>query len=127
MALRASLHTNSTFYSPSTTLNLIELAETIKRASPVAWQNINFKGKYLFAEEGEAPDIEYLMASIEDYVDFKKVMLAHKPISSAITEMLSLLDGKSLEPLTGSFADRLKSRSPRIRTLTFLAQLSHLP
>jgi len=34
----------------------------------VAWQNINLKGENLFAEEGEAPDIEYLMALIEDYV-----------------------------------------------------------
>jgi hypothetical protein len=47
-----------------------KLAETIKRASPVAWQNINLKGKYLFAEAGETPDIEYLMAPIEDYVPF---------------------------------------------------------
>ena len=45
-----------------------KLANTIKRTSPVAWRNINFRGKYLFAEEGEAPDIEYLMASIEDYI-----------------------------------------------------------
>lgn len=45
-----------------------KLIETIKRASPVAWQSINLKGKYLFAEVGETPDIEYLMASIEDYV-----------------------------------------------------------
>ena len=27
-----------------------KLAETIKRAKPVAWQNINLKGKCLFAE-----------------------------------------------------------------------------
>lgn len=44
-----------------------KLAETIKRASPVAWQSINLKGKYLFSETGETPDIEYLMASIEEY------------------------------------------------------------
>ncbi|WP_196161012.1 hypothetical protein [Reinekea sp. G2M2-21] len=45
-----------------------ELSDTIKRASPVAWRNINFRGKYLFAEDDDAPDIEYLMASIEDYI-----------------------------------------------------------
>ena len=44
------------------------LAETITRASPVAWQNINLKGKYLFAVAGETPDIEFLMALIEDYL-----------------------------------------------------------
>lgn len=43
-----------------------ELTDTIKRASPVAWRNINFREKYLFVGEGEAPDIEGLMASIED-------------------------------------------------------------
>jgi hypothetical protein len=42
--------------------------ETIKRASPVAWQNINLKGKYMFAGSGEAPDIEDLMASIDSYL-----------------------------------------------------------
>jgi len=31
-------------------------------------QNINLKVKYLFAEASEAPDIEYLMAPIEDHV-----------------------------------------------------------
>jgi hypothetical protein len=36
----------------------------------VGRQNINLKGKYLFAEAGETPDIEYLMAPIEDYVPF---------------------------------------------------------
>jgi len=45
-----------------------KLAETIKRASPVAWQSINLKGKYLFGKTGETPDIEYLMAPIEEYV-----------------------------------------------------------
>lgn len=44
------------------------LAETIKRASPVAWKSINLKGKYLFAMSGETPDIEFLMAPIEDYL-----------------------------------------------------------
>lgn len=45
-----------------------KLAEAIKRASPVAWQSINLKGKYLFGQSSETPDIEYLMASIEEYV-----------------------------------------------------------
>ena len=45
-----------------------KLAETIKRASPVAWQSINLKGKYLFSQTGETPDIEYLMESIDEYV-----------------------------------------------------------
>ena len=30
--------------------------------------SINLKGKYLFGQTGEAPDIEYLMASISEYV-----------------------------------------------------------
>jgi len=69
---------NAIIYNNSKVLsNLLEsfehqdkhkLTETIKRASPVAWQNINLKGKYLFAEADEAPDIEYLIAPIEDYV-----------------------------------------------------------
>jgi TnpA family transposase len=45
-----------------------ELADIIKRASPVAWDNINLKGKYLFAHSGEPADIERLMSPIEDYV-----------------------------------------------------------
>jgi len=45
-----------------------KLAETIKRASPVAWQSINLKGKYLFGQTGETPDIEYLMESIDEYL-----------------------------------------------------------
>jgi hypothetical protein len=45
-----------------------ELADTIKRASQVAWRNINFRRKYLFAVEGKAPDIEDLMGSIEGYM-----------------------------------------------------------
>ena len=45
-------------------------AETIKRASPVAWQSINLKGKYLFNQSSEMLDIEYLMAPIEEYIPF---------------------------------------------------------
>jgi hypothetical protein len=45
-----------------------KLAGTIKRASPVAWQEINLKGEYLFAEGGETLDIGNLMAPIEDYM-----------------------------------------------------------
>jgi TnpA family transposase len=45
-----------------------KLAEIIKRASPVAWQSINLKGKYLFGQTVETPDFEFLMAPIEEYV-----------------------------------------------------------
>ena len=45
-------------------------AETITRASPVAWQSINLKGKYLFNQSSEMLDIEYLMAPIEEYIPF---------------------------------------------------------
>jgi len=45
-----------------------KLAENIKRSSPVTWQSINLKGKYLFGQTGETPDIEYLMAPVEKYV-----------------------------------------------------------
>ncbi len=30
-------------------------------------ESINLKGKYLFGQAGETPDIEYLMAPIEEY------------------------------------------------------------
>ena len=74
----ARLLTNAIIYYNSRVLgNLLasfehqgkgNLADLIKRASPVAWKNINLKGKYLFAQAGEAPDIDYLMAPIEGYV-----------------------------------------------------------
>ncbi len=74
----ARLIANATIYFNSKVLsNLLqsfehqgkqELAETIKRASPVAWQSINLKGKYLFGQTDQAPDIEYLLAPIEEYV-----------------------------------------------------------
>eukprot|EP01086_Lenisia_limosa_P011649 TRINITY_DN379_c0_g1_i10.p1 TRINITY_DN379_c0_g1~~TRINITY_DN379_c0_g1_i10.p1 ORF type:complete len:1007 (-),score=93.96 TRINITY_DN379_c0_g1_i10:801-3821(-) len=41
--------------------------ETVKRASPVAWENINFRGTYTFAPTGELPKLEDLMAPIEGY------------------------------------------------------------
>lgn len=50
-----------------------KLVETIKRASPVAWQSINLKGKYLFGQTGETPDIEYLMALIDEYVPLSEM------------------------------------------------------
>ena len=74
----ARLVANAIIYFNSKVLsNLLEsfehqgkekIAEMIKRASPVAWQNINLKGKYLFDQTGEMPDIDYLMAPIEGYV-----------------------------------------------------------
>jgi len=45
-----------------------KLAETIKRASPVAWQNINLRGTYLFDNDGKMPKLEDLMATIEGYL-----------------------------------------------------------
>jgi TnpA family transposase len=42
--------------------------ELIKRASPVAWENINFRGTYTFAPTGELPKLEDLMATIEGYL-----------------------------------------------------------
>jgi len=48
------------------------LVETTNRASPVAWLNINLKGKYLFTEGGETLGVEYLMAPIEDYMPAPK-------------------------------------------------------
>ena len=42
--------------------------ELIKRASPVAWENINFRGTYTFAPTGELPKLEDLMATIERYL-----------------------------------------------------------
>lgn len=41
--------------------------EAVKRASPVAWENINFRGTYTFAPTGELPQLEELMAPIEGY------------------------------------------------------------
>ena len=46
--------------------NAISL-ETVKRASPVAWENINLRGRYTFAQTGDLPKLEDLMASIEGY------------------------------------------------------------
>lgn len=39
----------------------------IKNASPVAWENINFRGTYKFSEVDELPILEELMATIEGY------------------------------------------------------------
>lgn len=41
--------------------------ETVKRASPVAWENINLRGRYTFAPTGELPKLEDLMESIDGY------------------------------------------------------------
>jgi len=64
----------------------------------VAWQNINLKGKYLFAEGGKTLDIEHLMAPIDDYM-----LAPEKHQSSAgfgwrdVTGLLSFLEGNSPE------------------------------
>ena len=49
-----------------------KLVEAIKGASPVAWQSINLKGKYLFGQAGKAPNMEDLMTPIEGYVPLHK-------------------------------------------------------
>jgi hypothetical protein len=41
--------------------------ETVRRASPVAWENINFRGTYKFASTEELPKMEELMATIKGY------------------------------------------------------------
>jgi len=41
--------------------------QTVKQASPVAWENINFRGTYTFAPTGEMPKLEALMAPIQGY------------------------------------------------------------
>ena len=41
--------------------------KTVKLASPVAWENINFRGTYTFSPTGELPKLEDLMAPIEGY------------------------------------------------------------
>jgi len=74
----ARLMTNAIIYFNSKVLsNLLdsfeyqgktELADTLKRASPVAWQNINIRGTYLFDNVGEMPKFEDLMATIEGYL-----------------------------------------------------------
>jgi len=74
----ARLMTNAIIYFNSKVLsNLLDsfeyqgktkLADTLKRASPVAWQNINLRGTYLFENIGELPKLEDLMATIEGYL-----------------------------------------------------------
>ena len=72
-----NLHYNAIIYFNSKVLsnlldsfedqgNAISL-ETVKRASPVAWENINLRGRYTFAQTGDLPKLEDLMASIEGY------------------------------------------------------------
>ncbi|ABM20967.1 MULTISPECIES: Tn3 family transposase [Gammaproteobacteria] len=46
--------------------------ETVKGASPVAWENINFRGTYTFAPTGELPKLDDLMAPIEGYRPISK-------------------------------------------------------
>jgi hypothetical protein len=78
----ARLMTNAIIYFNSKVLsNLLDsfeyqgktdLADRLKRASPVAWQNINLRGTYLFENIGELPKLEDLMATIEGYLPAKE-------------------------------------------------------
>jgi hypothetical protein len=44
-----------------------DLLEMVKKASPVAWFNLNFKGTYLFGDKKSLPTLEDLMKNIEEY------------------------------------------------------------
>ncbi len=46
--------------------------EIVKQASPVAWNNINLKGTYLFELSEKLPDLEELMRSIEGYMPVRE-------------------------------------------------------
>ena len=74
----ARLVTNAIIYFNSKVLSQLLLsfesrgkskaAEVVKRASPVAWLNINFKGTYTFEMNEKLPDLDELMSQIEGYV-----------------------------------------------------------
>ena len=44
----------------------------VKRASPVAWYNINLKGTYNFELNEKLPDLDEMMQSIEGYLPVKE-------------------------------------------------------
>jgi hypothetical protein len=44
-----------------------DLLEMVKKASPVAWFNLNFKGTYLFGNNKSLPTLEDLMENIVEY------------------------------------------------------------
>jgi TnpA family transposase len=44
------------------------LVDIIKGSSPVAWENINLRGTYTFVKSDMLPDIEQLMATIDEYL-----------------------------------------------------------
>lgn len=46
--------------------------EIVKKSSPVAWFNINFKGTYLFDDKKKLPSMKELMKSIEGYQPVQK-------------------------------------------------------
>lgn len=39
-----------------------ELADRVKRVSPVAWRNVNFYGKFTFREDDEAVDLDQMVS-----------------------------------------------------------------
>jgi hypothetical protein len=50
-------------------LGVDKAKEIMNRISPVAWQHINFTGRYKFAGKGEIPDIENLVKSLADKIE----------------------------------------------------------
>ena len=42
--------------------------EIVKKASPVAWYNINLKGTYNFELSDDLPNLEEMMRSIDGYL-----------------------------------------------------------
>ena len=58
---------NATFKSMQEEQGSENYMETEKCVSPVASENINFRGTYTFAPTGELPKLDELMAPIEGY------------------------------------------------------------
>jgi hypothetical protein len=42
----------------------IELADRIKRISPVSWKHVNFYGKYIFRDTGEVVDLDQMISRL---------------------------------------------------------------
>ena len=78
----ARLVTNAIIYFNSKVLSQLLLsfetrgkhdrAELVKKASPVAWLNINFKGTYTFELSEKIPDLDELMSKIDGYVSIRE-------------------------------------------------------
>ena len=74
----ARLITNGIIYFNSKVLSQLLLsfeargkydkAELVKKASPVAWLNINFRGIYTFELNEKLPELDELMSKIDGYV-----------------------------------------------------------